>query len=57
MESTRNWEVGFTINISSRFNEDEILRWLEYKLGYLGDISCDHPMVDAEIEAERVWID
>lgn len=45
-------KVTFRIDVPNDVSDDDILRWLRYELGELGDLSLDNPMSDVDLEAE-----
>ena len=48
--------VEFSIDIPVEATSEQVSEWLEFNLGYRGSCSGENPLLDYEIEAERVSI-
>lgn len=48
--------VEFSIDIPDDVTREQVREWLEFNLGNRGSCSNANPLIDYEIEAERVSI-
>lgn len=49
-------DIEATIPIPAGASREQVIKWIEFKLGFTGGIDCNNPLSEYDLDADRVLI-